>query len=122
MATTSGKAGNGLAKVLGIKLDQHNPPEDLLTRGESAYSVDTVDNYYEPEPTTADWFRDLLPDGRGVLSYFHSLFPFTKWILRYNAIWLAGDLVAGITVGCVVVPQSMAYATLAALPPEFGLY
>lgn len=29
---------------------------------------------------------------------------------------------AGITVGCVVVPQSMAYAKLAALPPQYGLY
>jgi MFS superfamily sulfate permease-like transporter len=29
---------------------------------------------------------------------------------------------AGITVGAVVVPQSMAYATLAQLPPQFGLY
>lgn len=28
----------------------------------------------------------------------------------------------GITVGCVVVPQSMAYAKLAQLPPQFGLY
>ena len=28
----------------------------------------------------------------------------------------------GITVGCVVVPQSMAYARLAQLPPQFGLY
>lgn len=28
----------------------------------------------------------------------------------------------GITIGCVVVPQGMAYATLAGLPPQFGLY
>lgn len=35
---------------------------------------------------------------------------------------LAGDLVAGITVGSVLVPQSMAYALLAGLPPEMGLY
>lgn len=122
MASTSSKVGQGLAKVLGIKLDQHNPPEDRLTRGESAYSIDTADTYYEPEPTTADYFRELNPGVKGVLAYFYSLFPFTHWILRYNLQWFIGDLVAGITVGCVVVPQSMAYATLAALPPEFGLY
>lgn len=122
MASSSAKVGHGLAKVLGIKLDQHNPPDDKLTRGESAYSVDTADTYYEPEPTTLDWFRDLNPGTKGVLRYFRSLFPFTQWILRYNLQWLIGDLVAGITVGCVVVPQSMAYATLAALPPQFGLY
>ena len=33
-----------------------------------------------------------------------------------------GDLVAGITVGAVVVPQSMAYARLAQLPVQYGLY
>lgn len=122
MASTSTKIGHGLAKVLGIKLDQHNPPEDLLTRGESAYSVDSADTYYEPEPSTADWLKSLNPGKQGVLNYVRNLFPFTKWILRYNMQWLLGDLVAGITVGCVVVPQSMAYAKLAALPVEFGLY
>ncbi|KAG9507269.1 hypothetical protein J7337_000819 [Fusarium musae] len=36
--------------------------------------------------------------------------------------WFAGDLVAGITIGAVVVPQGMAYAILANLEPQFGLY
>ncbi|GAA5823562.1 hypothetical protein JCM11251_000681 [Rhodosporidiobolus azoricus] len=60
--------------------------------------------------------------GGAVKSYFHSLFPFTRWILNYNAQWLAGDLIAGLTVGMVVVPQSMSYAKIATLAPEFGLY
>lgn len=50
------------------------------------------------------------------------LVPFTRWIHRYNLQWLIGDLIAGITVGAVVVPQGMAYAGLANLAPEFGLY
>lgn len=41
---------------------------------------------------------------------------------RYNLTWLAGDLVAGITVGMVLVPQSLSYAKLALLPAEYGLY
>lgn len=122
MASTSTKVGHGLAKVLGIKLEQHNPPEDLLTRGESAYSVDSADTFFEPEPSSKEWLQSLNPGKKGVINYFRNLFPFTRWILRYNLTWLAGDLVAGITVGCVVVPQSMAYAKLAALPVEFGLY
>ena len=36
--------------------------------------------------------------------------------------WLYGDLVAGITVGIVLVPQSMSYAQIATLPVQFGLY
>lgn len=122
MASTSTKVGHGLAKVLGIKLDQHNPPDDALTRGESAYSISSAETYVEEEPHAIDWVRELIPDGRGIATYFRNLFPFTRWIMRYNLQWLAGDLVAGITVGCVVVPQSMAYAQLAQLPVEFGLY
>lgn len=118
----STKVGHGLAKILGIKLDQHNRPDDALTRGESAYSVDSADTYVEEEPHAFEWVRDLIPDARGIATYFRNLFPFTRWIMRYNFIWLAGDLVAGITVGCVVVPQSMAYAKLAELPVQFGLY
>lgn len=122
MASTSTKVGHGLAKVLGIKLDQHHPNDEALTRGESAYSIDTADSYIDEEPRTTEWFQQYTPTGRGVITYVRSLFPFTNWILRYNVQWLIGDLVAGITVGCVVVPQSMAYAKLAELDVEFGLY
>jgi len=122
MSTTSTKIGHSLAKVLGIKLEDHHPNDEALTRGESAYSIETAHSYNDSEPTTTEWLRELLPDGRGVLRYGRSLFPFTTWILRYNLQWFYGDLVAGITVGAVVVPQSMAYAKLAELPVEFGLY
>ncbi|KAJ9614509.1 hypothetical protein H2200_002646 [Cladophialophora chaetospira] len=113
------KVGQGLAKVLGIKTDYR---KDAVTRGESTYSVSTADTYVEEEPHSIDWIKDLFPTGRQWAVYFRSLFPFTHWIGRYNVQWLIGDLVAGITVGCVVVPQSMAYAKLAELPPEYGLY
>lgn len=36
--------------------------------------------------------------------------------------WLVADLIAGITVGIVVVPQAMGYAKIAQLPPQYGLY
>ena len=93
-----------------------------MTRGESTYSVNTGDTYVEEEPRTIDWIRDLQPTRTELAQYCRNLFPFTKWILRYNAQWLAGDLVAGITIGAVVVPQGMAYAKLAELPVQYGLY
>ncbi|KAH8833611.1 sulfate transporter family-domain-containing protein [Flagelloscypha sp. PMI_526] len=43
------------------------------------------------------------------------LFPILGWITRYNFGWLTGDLIAGITVGVVLVPQGMGYATIATL-------
>jgi len=51
------------------------------------------------------------------------LFPFLCWIgeLKKPEI-LRADLIAGITVALVLVPQSMAYAQLAGLPPYYGLY
>ncbi|KAI8140113.1 sulfate transporter family-domain-containing protein [Fennellomyces sp. T-0311] len=54
--------------------------------------------------------------------YLCSFFPIVYWIHRYNLTWFISDLIAGITVGIVVVPQGMGYAKIANLPPEYGLY
>lgn len=52
----------------------------------------------------------------------HHLFPFLEWMKAYNLSAFRGDLVAGITVAVVLIPQSMAYSMLAGLPPLYGLY
>ncbi|KAN0061303.1 Sulfate permease 2 [Thecaphora frezii] len=76
-----------------------------------------------PVVSTADYLRDLIRNpGSMVSEYFDALFPFRHWIPSYNLQWLIGDLIAGITVALVLVPQSMSYAILAGLKPEFGLY
>ncbi|MCJ1316609.1 Sulfate permease 2 [Xylographa vitiligo] len=122
-ASTRTNLGHGLAKVLGIKLHYRDPTgKENLTRGESVFSVSSADTFVEEEPTVSEWLREITPTSRQCLLYFWNLFPFLHWIGRYNAQWLFGDLIAGITVGAVVVPQGMAYATLAGLPPQFGLY
>lgn len=48
--------------------------------------------------------------------------PFFNWISSYNKDMLIGDIVAGLTVGIMLIPQGMAYALLAGLPPVYGLY
>jgi sulfate permease, SulP family len=48
--------------------------------------------------------------------------PFLKWLPDYRKQDLPGDLIAGLTVAIMLVPQSMAYAMLAGLPPVVGLY
>lgn len=50
------------------------------------------------------------------------LIPATGWLRRYPRIWLRPDIVAGLVTSAVVIPQAMAYATLAGLPVEVGLY
>lgn len=117
------KFGHGLARGLGIKLDYRNPmAAPKVTRGESAYSVQSADNYAEEEPHAIDWIQEVIPTSHDVANYFIRLFPFLKWIHRYNLQWALGDLIAGITIGAVIVPQSMSYAKLAELPPQYGLY
>ena len=51
-----------------------------------------------------------------------SALPFTGWFDNYNFGKFRVDLIAGITVALVLIPQSMAYAQLAGLPPYYGLY
>ncbi len=50
------------------------------------------------------------------------IFPFLDWFRGYDVGSLRTDLVAGLTVALVLIPQSMAYAQLAGLPPYYGLY
>ena len=101
------------AKYVGIDTEANREPpaKDL-----------PADAYLETAAGTEEFIRELLPTGDGVKRYLISLFPFLTWIHHYNLIWLMGDLIAGITVGFVVVPQGMAYALLAELPVEYGLY
>jgi len=51
-----------------------------------------------------------------------NIFPFLDWISSYKKTDFVKDLLAGITVGIVLVPQGMAYAMIAGLPPVHGLY
>ena len=50
------------------------------------------------------------------------LFPILSWLPNYKKGFLLGDLSAGLTVGVMLIPQSMAYAMIAGLPPVYGLY
>ena len=45
-----------------------------------------------------------------------------EWLPSYNTLFLKNDLLAGLTVGIMFVPQGMAYALLAGMPPIYGLY
>lgn len=51
-----------------------------------------------------------------------NVLPFLDWVSTYKKSYLIPDLLAGLTVGIVLVPQGMAYAMIAGLPPVHGLY
>ncbi|XP_070163167.1 sodium-independent sulfate anion transporter isoform X3 [Polyergus mexicanus] len=48
--------------------------------------------------------------------------PLLKWLPLYKTEEILGDLVAGVTVGLTLIPQAIAYAGLAGLKPQYGLY
>lgn len=53
---------------------------------------------------------------------FKKVFPSLDWISNYKKAYFTGGLIAGFTVGVMLVPQGMAYAMIAGLPPVYGLY
>ena len=57
-----------------------------------------------------------------VIVLLKRFFPILVWLPQYNLSKLRGDLIAGLTCGVVVIPQSIAFANLAKLPPQNGLY
>jgi SulP family sulfate permease len=64
-------------------------------------------------------------DGERTLRWsrvLRSAFPPAVWLRTYRAEWLGKDALAGVTLAAYAVPVSLAYASLAGLPPHFGIY
>ena len=48
--------------------------------------------------------------------------PIATWMASYERRWLPNDLLAGVTLAAYAIPVSLAYASLAGLPPHSGIY
>ncbi len=66
----------------------------------------------------AEWASHLLACNL----WLYQFLPFLKWQHRVNRNTLKDDGIAGITGALIVLPQAVAFATIAGLPPEYGLY
>ncbi|KAG6645233.1 sulfate transporter 3.1-like isoform X1 [Carya illinoinensis] len=62
------------------------------------------------------------PPSRKLVLGLHYFFPILQWAPRYTFEFLKSDLVSGITVASLAIPQGISYAKLANLPPILGLY
>lgn len=62
------------------------------------------------------------PKGPGLPPWLLILFPFLRWWRRVDRHTLKLDLMAGLTGAVVALPQGVAFATIAGMPPEYGLY
>ncbi|KAM4066166.1 sulfate permease family protein [Hirsutella rhossiliensis] len=110
-----GTVKDRLASAIGLAPKDRKHDDDVP-------SISNADLFVEHEPTVHEFFVELAPSAQDVGRYVYNLFPFVHWIGKYNWTWFVGDFIAGTTVGAVVVPQGMAYAQLAQLPVEYGLY
>ena len=50
------------------------------------------------------------------------IFPPADWLAGYRASWLSSDVIGGVTLAAYAIPVSLAYAALAGLPPQVGIY
>src|SRR5688572_17055131 len=57
-----------------------------------------------------------------MLRKLSSLIPICNWLPQYQRAWLKFDVMAGLTLAAYAIPVSLAYAALAGLPPQMGLY
>src|SRR5438067_2471487 len=48
--------------------------------------------------------------------------PAAQWLPEYRPAWLSSDIIAGVTLAAYAIPVSLAYAGLAGLPPQLGVY
>lgn len=65
---------------------------------------------------------NLTPQRTGKRSWWRRLFPFLRWWNFIGLDTLKADLLAGLTGAVIVLPQGVAFAMIAGLPPEYGLY
>uniref|UniRef100_A0A8C7BCV8 Sodium-independent sulfate anion transporter n=2 Tax=Neovison vison TaxID=452646 RepID=A0A8C7BCV8_NEOVI len=81
-------------------------------------------------PSSVKALGQALPSGAGMApqtrccsrAAVQRRLPILAWLPDYSLRWLKMDLVAGLSVGLTVVPQALAYAEVAGLPPQYGLY
>ena len=55
-------------------------------------------------------------------SFWHMFFPFLRWLPSVDKESIRADIMAGLTGAVIVLPQGIAYAAIAGLPPQYGLY
>ena len=121
--------------------DEHDELRSLTSAPPTAFVLKPSKDGFEPvppKPPTApveDWSQYGEVDGgyrrpqQRVLNAVHTLctripyyVPVLSWMPAYKREYFVSDLLAGLTVGVMLVPQGLTYAGLANLPPIYGLY
>ncbi|NXK59069.1 S26A6 protein, partial [Sylvietta virens] len=98
----------------------HRAPREVLSEAE----LEEVAQRKPPtKPSLRGCLRKTRCSGSAAKSLLFRFLPFLRWLPRYPIKdWLLGDIVSGFSVGIMHLPQGLAYALLAGLPPVTGLY
>ena len=113
--------------VPSFSVDDSNVIAQRWNRKQSTF-MPVGDPYAEPDTSVPYWQQfsstyctlgQLLKYGKGAL---RGLFPIIDWGPKLNCAKLKADLIAGLTVGVMLIPQSMSYANIAGLQYKYGMY
>jgi hypothetical protein len=69
-----------------------------------------------------EWINVSGGEKTNTASGLNSVLPVLEWLRGYQIAWLRPDIIAGLTAAAVVIPKAMAYASIAGLPVQVGLY
>lgn len=86
-----------------------------------SHNLDERDLYREPLPDISSLVARKITKRCSVNGLKRKL-PITKWLPAYQLSFVFHDIIAGISVGLTAIPQGIAYAIVAGLSPEYGLY
>ncbi|XP_019864177.1 PREDICTED: solute carrier family 26 member 6-like [Amphimedon queenslandica] len=95
-------------------------PEQILRPPESRMKKNWHRSFIPPEPILT---AIKVPSSRRECKYFlFTRFPIIGWLWIYQLKFLLGDIISGITIAVMHIPQGLAYGLLSGLPAVYGLY
>ncbi|XP_009955348.1 PREDICTED: solute carrier family 26 member 6, partial [Leptosomus discolor] len=98
----------------------HRGPCDVLSEADLE---DVAQRKPPAQPSLRSYLRKTRCSASTAKSLLFRFLPFLRWVPRYPVKdWLLGDIASGFSVGIMHLPQGLAYALLAGLPPVTGLY
>ncbi|ESO97389.1 hypothetical protein LOTGIDRAFT_231568 [Lottia gigantea] len=92
------------------------------TNGHSYYFDQQIQEVHPTEDTNCCGKVKKIAKDHCTVTTLKNRLPILKWLPTYGITDIQSDVIAGLTVGLTVIPQGLAYAKVAGLPPQYGLY